>query len=193
MITWTKFNNKQLNRLEELIEDTNPICVSILGKKEKSLKEVKEILANKTLDLDNEMGTLDKPLIISAAIWNSIEVIELLLEKNIDVNRAYNPFYIYGEIEPTDYCQNKQVNCLDILFKQKSEIEGFLIENEDLIAPLVYNFEIKHLENVKACISIIENYININSFRFEELNKNNKPVKLRKLQSLNDICFDDGK
>lgn len=142
MISWTKNNNFKLSRLQELIEDISMFSGLDEEEIDKKIYEFKIILQDKTLDLNNEMGILEKPLIIEAAIWYNFEAIKLLLDKNVNLSKTVNFFLLYGNNKEYDYCQNIDKSCLDILYDYKNDVD------DDL-----------ELSKINECIELIESYI----------------------------------
>lgn len=86
MLIWSKQNEMQLERLEQLIE----IAGTQTGTEmELALFEIREILKNDTLDVDRKMDEWRVPLLITACKWCSSECMMILLDYGADKSVSF--------------------------------------------------------------------------------------------------------
>lgn len=149
-------NEKLLKRLEILIQnvgyrvdkDTAPM-----------IAEFSSILENNTLDLNNDSNVLKKPLIISAAMLNTSELIKLLINKGVDIHKTIISPQENRNEEEQEYYIIEEVTALDLLWNSKNKIEDYMTCLTDESETMVLSK--KALKEVSNCITILENQINV--------------------------------
>lgn len=152
MLIWSEQNERQLERLEFLIQETT---FHEGEEKNKVLAEIQEILKNDTLDLDRKMDTHRVPLLILASMWHSQECIKLLLECGADHSATFQLERLMGLDTDPD---TEEKDSVQILLEARDNFQK-VIQSPEYGAEQTMIMQI-YLDEVERCLEVFQTHGN---------------------------------